>query len=130
MRISDWSSDVCSSDLIAAELFDTGVNMGPQVPVGFLQRALNAFNREQRDYADIVVDRQIGPKTMSALNAFLRLRTPGGETVLMKAMEALQGERYLSLAERRPANEAFLYGWMARSDEHTSELQSLMRTTY
>ncbi|HEY9580450.1 MAG TPA: glycosyl hydrolase 108 family protein [Rhizorhapis sp.] len=98
---------------IAAELFDTGVNMGPQVPVGFLQRALNAFNREQRDYADIVVDRQIGPKTMSALNAFLRLRTPGGETVLMKAMETLQGERYLSLAERRPANEAFLYGWMA-----------------
>src|SRR3546814_10947549 len=89
MRISDWSSDVCSSDLpdIAAELFDTGVNMGPQVPVGFLQRALNAFNREQRDYADIVVDRQIGPKTMSALNAFLRLRTPGGEPVLMKAME-------------------------------------------
>src|SRR3546814_11349502 len=75
--------------------------MGPQVPVGFLQRALNAFNREQRDYADIIVDRQIGPKTMSALNAFLRLRTPGGETVLMKAMEALQGERYLSLAERR-----------------------------
>src|SRR3546814_4066593 len=97
--------------------------MGPQVPVGFLQRALNAFNREQRDYADIVVDRQIGPKTMSALNAFLRLRTPGGETVLMKAMETLQGERYLSLAERRPAKEAFLY----RSEEHTSELPSLMR---
>ena len=25
----------------------------------------------------------------------------------------LQGERYLRLAERRPANEAFLYGWLA-----------------
>ena len=30
-----------------------------------------------------------------------------------KAVEALQGERYLSLAERRPASEAFLYGWLA-----------------
>jgi hypothetical protein len=33
--------------------------------------------------------------------------------VLVKAIEALQGERYLALAERRPANEAFLYGWLA-----------------
>ena len=33
--------------------------------------------------------------------------------VLLKAMEALQGERYIALAESRPANEAFLYGWLA-----------------
>ena len=33
--------------------------------------------------------------------------------MLLKAIEALQGERYLDLAERRPANEAFLYGWLA-----------------
>ena len=33
--------------------------------------------------------------------------------VLMRALEALQGERYLRLAERRPASEAFLYGWLA-----------------
>jgi hypothetical protein len=33
--------------------------------------------------------------------------------VLLRALEALQGERYLRLAERRPANEAFLYGWLA-----------------
>ena len=30
---------------LAAELFDTGVNMGPAVATGFLQRALNALNR-------------------------------------------------------------------------------------
>ena len=36
-----------------------------------------------------------------------------GEAVLLRALEALQGERYLRLAERRPANEAFLYGWLA-----------------
>ena len=67
---------------VAAELFDTGANMGPAVAATFLQRALTALNR-------------------------------GGETVMLRALEALQGERYLRLAEKRPANEAFLYGWLA-----------------
>ncbi|WP_432770068.1 MAG: hypothetical protein HEQ22_04780 [Sphingopyxis sp.] len=99
--------------LIAAELFDTGVNMGTGTAAGFLQRALNALNRTARDYPDIAVDRAIGPRTLSALDAFLRTRAPGGETVLLRAMEALQGERYIALAERRPSQEAFLYGWLA-----------------
>ena len=98
---------------LAAELFDTGVNMGPQVATAFLQRALNALNRGASDYPDIAVDGAIGPRTLAALDGFLRRRGRGGETVLLKAVEALQGERYLSLAERRPANEAFLYGWLA-----------------
>jgi lysozyme family protein len=98
---------------IAAELFDTGVNMGPAIAAGFLQRALNALNRSQQDYPDIAVDRRIGPGTIHALKRFLAHRGASGEKVLLKAMEALQGERYLSLAEQRPANEAFLYGWLA-----------------
>jgi lysozyme family protein len=98
---------------LAAELFDTGVNMGPEVAAGFLQRALNALNRGATDYPDIPIDRRIGDATVAALRAFLARRGPGGETVLLKAVEALQGERYLRLAEQRPANEAFLYGWLA-----------------
>ncbi|MBA2918109.1 hypothetical protein GON01_03890 [Sphingomonas sp. MAH-20] len=98
---------------IAAELFDTGANMGPKVAAAFLQRALNALNRGARDYADIAVDGRIGPATLAALDGFLRRRGRTGETVLLKAIEALQGERYLRLAESRPANEAFLYGWLA-----------------
>lgn len=98
---------------IAAELFDTGVNMGPKVAVAFLQRSLNALNRGARDYADIAPDGLIGPATLAALAGFLAHRGTAGEKVLLKAMEALQGERYLRLAEGRPANEAFLYGWLA-----------------
>lgn len=98
---------------LAAELFDTGVNMGPTVAIGFLQRALNALNRGASDYPDIPVDRRLGDATMMALAGFLQRRGRGGETVLLKAIEALQGERYLRLAEQRPANEAFLYGWLA-----------------
>jgi lysozyme family protein len=99
---------------LAAELFDTGVNMGPAVAVTFLQRALTALNRNGKDYPDLVPDGRIGPQTLAALDAFLALRGKSrGETVLLRALEALQGERYLRLAERRPANEAFLYGWLA-----------------
>ena len=99
---------------VANELFDTGVNMGPAVAITFLQRALTALNRNGADYADLVPDGRVGPGTLAALDAFLAVRgARGGETVLLRALEALQGERYLRLAERRPANETFLYGWLA-----------------
>jgi lysozyme family protein len=98
---------------IAAELFDTGANMGPGVAATFLQRALTALNRNGSDYADLTPDGRVGEATLAALDAFLALRGPGGETVLLRALEALQGERYLRLAEKKPANEAFLYGWLA-----------------
>jgi lysozyme family protein len=102
------------SEAVATELFDTGVNMGPAVAVTFLQRALSALNRDRKDYSDLVPDGRIGPATLAAFDSFLQLRgKPNGETVLLKALDALQGERYIRLAERRPANEAFLYGWLA-----------------
>lgn len=103
---------------VAAELFDSGVNMGPAVAATFLQRALSALNRERKDYADLVPDGRIGPATLSALDRYFELRgKQSGESVLLRALDALQGERYIRLAERRPANEAFLYGWLANRVE-------------
>lgn len=99
---------------IAAELVDTGVNMGPKVPGQFLQRALNALNNGGKDYPDLVVDGACGPGTRAALGAFLAKRGPEGERRLLALLNALQGERYVSLAEGRAANEAFMYGWLAR----------------
>ena len=101
------------SGRLAEELFDTGVNMGPAVSVTFLQRALTALNRNAKDYPDLTPDGRIGQATLAALDTFLASRGANGEVVLLRALEALQGERYLRLAERRPANEAFLYGWLA-----------------
>ena len=87
--------------------------MGPAVAATFLQRALTALNRNAKDYPDLVPDGQIGERTLAALDAFLKARGQSGERILLRALEALQGERYLRLAERRPANEVFLYGWLA-----------------
>lgn len=98
---------------VAAELFDTGVNMGVDTAAGFLRRALDALNRGGADYRDIAANGAIDAAALDALKAFLRVRGANGATVLVKALDALQGERYLALAERRPADEAFLYGWLA-----------------
>lgn len=98
---------------VASELFDTGANMGTGTAAGFLRRALNALNRNGADYRDVPAKGAVDEAVLSALKAFLRVRGTAGETVLVKALDALQGERYLALAETRPANEAFLYGWLA-----------------
>ncbi|MDU1953777.1 MAG: putative peptidoglycan-binding domain-containing protein [Atlantibacter hermannii] len=100
------------SPVIAAELCDTGVNMGPSVQVKWFQRWLNAFNDQQNLYPDMSVDGQIGPRTLSALKSFISKRGSEGESVLLRAINCSQGQRYLELAEQRSANESFVYGWV------------------
>jgi len=97
---------------VAAELFDTGVNMGPAVPSMWLQRCLNALNSQGKLYADIAVDGAIGAGTLRALRAYRTARGVDGEAVMLKALNALQGARYIDLAEKRGANESFLFGWL------------------
>jgi len=99
--------------VVALEMFDTAVNCGPSVPVKFLQRALNIFNRQERDYPDIAVDGLIGQNILSALRAFINLRGKLGAQVLVEALNSQQGAFYTSLAERRPKDEAFAFGWFA-----------------
>ena len=101
------------SAAIAEELVDTGVNMGPAVPALMLQQALNGLNNQGRDYADIREDADVGPGTIAALKAFLAKRGKAGEQVMLKALNCLQGARYIDLARGRSANENFLYGWIA-----------------
>lgn len=99
---------------IGEELVDTGVNCGTAVAAIFLQRALNALNLNATKYPDINVDGRIGTGTLSALQAFLAWRGAEGEAVLLRALNCLQGERYIELAEKRPKDEAFVYGWLLK----------------
>lgn len=100
------------SEPIAEELVDTGVNMGPAVAALMLQKALNGLNDQGRLYSDIREDGDVGTATFNALAAYLRARGPEGEAVMLKALNCLQGARYIELARGRPKNEAFLYGWL------------------
>jgi len=100
------------SEPIAAELFDTGVNMGIGVAGKFLQRALNVLNRAGQDYPDLTVDGIVGPIAVAALQSFLAKRRGSGEVVMLRALNALQGARYIELAEARVKDEAFVFGWL------------------
>lgn len=97
---------------IGKELIDTGVNMGPGIASIFFQRLLNAFNRKQKDYQDIFVDGRIGPASLDALTRFLNTRKIEGELVFVKALNHIQGSRYLDIAEGNQSQEDFFYGWI------------------
>lgn len=105
-RVADISPSV------ARELFDTAVNCGVGRPIHFLQRALNVLNRSAADYPDLTQDGVIGANTLAALRAFLTRRGNMGEKVLLAALNAQQAMFYIELAERRPKDEAFVYGWL------------------
>jgi lysozyme family protein len=98
---------------VATEVFDTGVNMGVGTAIGFLQRSLNVLNRGQGDWADVAVDGRIGEATLAAVTALLARRGRLGETILLRALNSLQGARYIEIAENQPSQEAFVFGWLA-----------------
>ncbi len=102
---------VINSD-IAAELIDTGVNMGPSKAAEFLQRWLNGFNDTGSRYADLFVDGRLGPVSLEALRAFLRWRGVEGAKVMLKALNGVQATRYLEITEGNRSQRAFLYGWV------------------
>lgn len=97
---------------VARELFDTGINMGVGKAGEFLQQALNAFNNQGKYYADVAEDGDIGPGTLRAFDAFLDKRGTDGLYVLLKALNCLQGARYIDISRKRPQNEDFTYGWI------------------
>lgn len=98
---------------IAAELFDTAVNQGAGTAARYLQVALNALNREGRDFPDMAVDGRLGPGTLAALRRYLEVRgRPEGGQVLLRALDCQQGAKYLALAAWDPRQEAFVYGWL------------------
>jgi len=100
--------DLINSQPIANELFDTGVNMGTGIAARLLQEALNLCNRNQQDYPDMRVDGQVGPVTLKTLNGHSRPQS------VLKALNVLQGQRYIYICERKPSQEKFFMGWLER----------------
>ena len=100
------------SPAVGEELFDTGVNMGVTVPALWFQMALNALNNGGALYADIREDGDVGPGTLATFRAYRKARGAEADHVMLKALNALQGARYIELSRSRAANEAFAFGWL------------------
>lgn len=101
--------------LLAAELFDTGVNMGVTVQVKWLQRWLNALCGQWEKYVHIGVDGAAGPGTRAAISYLIGKRgLAASEEALVDAVNCSQGHRYLELVEGRQANNAFVWGWLTQ----------------
>src|SRR3546814_9840006 len=115
MRISDWSSDVCSSDLPALHrrprqpTVEPALDVREAVEADDLARLIEsdqvAHPAEQRDVGDAV--------------AFVHHPVAARQPVVEHAQ---QPRRFGRVAVARPL--------VLRSEEHTYELQSLMRISY
>ena len=97
---------------IAEELFDSGVNLGTQRTLKWLQKALNALNRQGKDYPDLVDDGIVGDKTIYALQAYLDFRGKNGLIVILRCLNALQTARYFEVADNNERLEDFFFGWI------------------
>ena len=102
--------DLLTDQRLADEMFDTAVNMGVHRAALFLQQALNALNRNQALYPDLVEDGLMGGKTLEALKA-LPFRD---YDVLLKILNVLQGAHYIEFMRKSPVQEENARGWFAR----------------
>ena len=98
--------------LLAERMLVFGVLAGPKTSVQFLQRCLNVLNKNGKDFPDVTVDGTVGPKaTILALKAFISKRGDDGKLVLLGMVASLQSAYLIELAERRPKDEEYEYGW-------------------
>src|SRR3546814_6273821 len=117
MRISDWSSDVCSSDLVADDVPDSGYRVAH---VGYQLVVWHTVGTD--------VDRRDAraqPQNEAALADAIHVH--GNHRGLERTSSS--GDRdTCSDLQARCGRRRYRQTW--RSEEHTSELQSLMRTSY
>src|SRR3546814_3547295 len=122
MRISDWSSDVCSSDL----------KLGIHSPV---IRSLDPGDRNRRNAQQ--QQRVHAPAAVTEIDAEQEEERPSyigeGDTGLdhhrhvLRQRPSLDSDGRRASGSKRSTNPTIS---ALRSEEHTSELQSLMRISY
>src|SRR3546814_1695040 len=108
MRISDWSSDVCSSDLMALEV------QAKAVPT---------------DVPDeLMATSDVRPVEETMATRFASLPIEGR----FDAIRSMDGDDKMALLAGLVATmvDGTVFAGGSRSEEHTSELQSLMRSSY
>lgn len=88
---------------LAANVFDTGVNMGTGTAMRFLQQAAN--NTSSR--SQLAVDGKVGNKTLNAVNS---LPVP----LLYENYNKLRRARYEAIVAVKPSQSVFMASWLGR----------------
>src|SRR3546814_7265883 len=114
MRISDWSSDVCSSDLLIDKIKADGkcdfmTAVAEPLPVVVFLKMLGLPLGRMEEYREIV-SAHLSDPSPNPLDSIKRL---------WRIVDSIKD----TLEDRRVNPQD-------RSEEHTSELQSLMRISY
>src|SRR3546814_3624398 len=156
MRISDWSSDVCSSDLVDATSGAGGLPVDLNEVDAYYFAPQKCFASDGGLWISIMSPRALArveeiaatdryvppffdlPTAIDNSKKNQTYNTPSVATLFLMAeqldwMNAQGGLK--GMVERTTASSNALYGWAektsyTRSEEHTSELQSLMRISY
>lgn len=114
-----WKKSGCEflmnySRLLAFQVFDVAVNMGPGRAIGFLQTSLNVSNRGEMDYGDQKIDMAWGPTMQSTIERFYKRNGVHGMNNLLYQHCAQQLMFYMNLAINKPNQEKFMNGWSNR----------------
>src|SRR3546814_4137550 len=123
MRISDWSSDVCSSDLLKAD--EAQLRASYDQAEANRQRALSlqaSGGVSDQDVLQYVTQARTAAAALAAKRLQLRY------TSVVAPDDGVISARTATLGAVAPAGQEFFR--LIRSEEHTSELQSLMRISY
>src|SRR3546814_1305896 len=126
MRISDWSSDVCSSDLKAIGMMKVGLaRRMHERPIAFGAVELLDHRGQRELRADVGKDTGLDAQGIALLAAL------GDHFPRCELVRTQQRTIIVELVTGPAAVGAVIeFGIIGRSEEHTSELQSLMRISY
>src|SRR3546814_1586665 len=116
MRISDWSSDVCSSDLLL-RLRRSYYESFAMAARGDPENCLKPYHRRS----------DVGTRHSFRHGQSGTVQLPQPDDTYC---HRLSGRRRFGPSLAIACSEAAGVAWPARSEEHTSELQSLMRISY
>ena len=109
----DGDSIAALSGDVAKKMFNIGVNKDVKVAVIMLQRILNLTNKNGELYADLVVDGNMGKKTIGALGQFLHTKRTTVSTadrvrLILMCMAALYKYSIIEWIENQKAREKFI----------------------
>ena len=95
---------------IAAELFESAVNIGLESEIRILQKTLNLLNKNEGRYSDIKIDGIFGQITLRTCNFYFDNYS---SKLFFKVLNIYQAFHYISLMENNPVYEKYI-GWFER----------------